>query len=130
MNLENIMLNERNQTQNVTLCELICEISKTNTLTPWYPQENDSRTPLSPTADTIIRGCSSPSQKMVQYLHITYTHPLNTLNHLYTYSWRRKWQPTPVFLPGEYQGRRSLVGCRLWGRTESDTTEATQHSIA
>ena len=38
----------------------------------------------------------------------------------------RKWQPTPVFLPGESQGRRSLVGCRLWGRTASDTTEATQ----
>ena len=40
--------------------------------------------------------------------------------------WRRKWQPTPVFLPGESQGRGSLVGCRLWGHTESDTTEATQ----
>ena len=40
--------------------------------------------------------------------------------------WRRKWQPTPVFLPGESQGRGNLVGCRLWGRTESDTTEATQ----
>ena len=39
--------------------------------------------------------------------------------------WRRKWQPTLVFLPGESQGRGSLVGCRLWGRTESDTTEAT-----
>ena len=39
--------------------------------------------------------------------------------------WRGKWQPTPVFLPGESQGWRSLVGCRLWGRTESDTTEAT-----
>ena len=39
--------------------------------------------------------------------------------------WRRKWQPTPVFLPRESQGRRSLVGCRLWGRTESDTTEVT-----
>ena len=39
--------------------------------------------------------------------------------------WRRKWQPTPVFLSGESQGRRSLVGCCLWGRTESDTTEAT-----
>ena len=37
--------------------------------------------------------------------------------------WRRKWQPTPVFLPGESQGRGSLVGCRLWGRTELDTTE-------
>ena len=39
--------------------------------------------------------------------------------------WRRKWQPTPVFLPGESQGRESPVGCRLWGRTESDTTEVT-----
>ena len=39
--------------------------------------------------------------------------------------WRRNWQPTPVFLPGESQGLGSLVGCRLWGRTESDTTEAT-----
>ena len=45
---------------------------------------------------------------------------------LFTYMhWRRKWQPTPVFLPGESQGRGSLVGCRLWGRTESDTTEVT-----
>ena len=33
--------------------------------------------------------------------------------------WRRKWQPTPVFLPGESQGRRGLVGCHLWGRRES-----------
>ena len=40
--------------------------------------------------------------------------------------WRRKWQPTPVFLPGESQERGNLVGCCLWGRTESDTTEATQ----
>ena len=39
--------------------------------------------------------------------------------------WRRKWQPTPVFLPGKSQGRWSLVGCHLWGCTESDTTEAT-----
>ena len=39
--------------------------------------------------------------------------------------WRRKWQPTPVFLPGESQGRRSLVGCRLWSCTESDMNEVT-----
>ena len=39
--------------------------------------------------------------------------------------WRRKWQPTPVFLPGEFQGWGSLVGCRLWGHTESDMTEVT-----
>ena len=40
--------------------------------------------------------------------------------------WRRKWQPTPVFLPGESQGWGSLVGCHLWDCTESDTTEVTQ----
>ena len=39
--------------------------------------------------------------------------------------WRRKWQPTPVFFPGDSQGRGSLVGCCLWGCTESETTEAT-----
>ena len=44
--------------------------------------------------------------------------------------WRRKWQPTPVFLPGESQGRWSLVGCHLWRRTESDTTEVTQQQHA
>ena len=39
--------------------------------------------------------------------------------------WRRKWQPTPVFLPRESQGQGRLVGCRLWDHTESDTTEVT-----
>ena len=51
---------------------------------------------------------------------------LSDFTSLFTFMhWRRKWQPTPVFLPGESQGRGSLLGCRLWGRTESDTTEAT-----
>ena len=44
---------------------------------------------------------------------------------IYSFMLERQWQPTPVFLPGESQGQRSLVGCCLWGRTESDTTEAT-----
>ena len=48
-----------------------------------------------------------------------------SLSHFTFMHWRRKWQPTPVFLPGESQGRQSLVGSCLWGRTESDTTEAT-----
>ena len=47
--------------------------------------------------------------------------------------WRRKWQPTPVFLPRESQGQGSLVGSRLWDHTELDTTEVTwqqqQHSL-
>ena len=37
----------------------------------------------------------------------------------------KEMQPTPVFLPGESQGRKSLVGCCLWGCTELDTTEVT-----
>ena len=45
---------------------------------------------------------------------------------LFTFKhWRRQWQPTPMFLPGESQVLGSLVGCHLWGRTESNTTEAT-----
>ena len=40
-----------------------------------------------------------------------------------TVSERRKWQHTPVFLPGESQGWGRLVGCLLWGCTELDTTE-------
>ena len=39
---------------------------------------------------------------------------------------RVKWEPTPVFLPGESQGRGSLMGCRLWGRTELDINEVSQ----
>ena len=39
--------------------------------------------------------------------------------------WRRKWQPIPVFLPGQSQGQGSLVGCLLWGHTELDRTEVT-----
>ena len=37
--------------------------------------------------------------------------------------WRREWQPTPIFLPGESHRQRSLVGYSLWGHKESDTTE-------
>ena len=38
-------------------------------------------------------------------------------------SWRRKWQPTPIFLPGKFHGERSLASCSPWGRKGSDTTE-------
>ena len=40
--------------------------------------------------------------------------------------WRRKWQPIPVFLPGEFRGQRSLIGCCPWGCTELDKTEEQQ----
>ena len=42
-------------------------------------------------------------------------------------AWRRKWQPTPVFLSGEFHGQRSLVGYSPWGHKESDTTEWLTH---
>ena len=46
-----------------------------------------------------------------------------SLTHTFPLSWRRKWKPTPVFLPGEFYGQKSLGGYSLWGRKESDTTE-------
>ena len=59
-------------------------------------------------------------------LHVHVGRDCVTSLSLFTFMhWRRKWQHTAVFLPGESQGRGSLVGCRLWGRTESDTTEVT-----
>ena len=42
--------------------------------------------------------------------------------------WRRAWQPTPVFLPGESHGQRSLAGYSLWGHKELDMTEATWYT--
>ena len=44
--------------------------------------------------------------------------------------WRRAWQPTPAFLPGEFHGQRSLVGYSPWSHKESDITEATQQACA
>ena len=55
-----------------------------------------------------------------------YLNPCTSSLSLFTFMhWRRKWQPTPVFLLGESQGWGSLLGCRLWGCTESDTIEVT-----
>ena len=78
-------------------------------------------------------------------LTYTYTHPnlmwfpsiqLNFRSHRWygfnprvrKIPWRRKWQHTPVFLPGKSHGQRSLAGYSPWGHTESDTTEATEHA--
>ena len=44
--------------------------------------------------------------------------------------WRRKWQPTPVFLPGESHGQRFLAGYSPWGHEESDITEATEQACS
>ena len=60
-----------------------------------------------------VRGVTTSRTRLTSLSLFTFMH------------WRRKWQPTPVFLLGESQGRGSLVGCHLWGRTKLDTTEAT-----
>jgi len=87
--------------------------------------------------DCIVHGVAK-SQTRLSNFHFHYVGPYRSMDwlrvrhdwaislSLFTFMhWRRKWEPTPVFLPGGSQGRGSLVGCRLWGRTESDTTEAT-----
>ena len=66
-----------------------------------------------------LQSMGSQESDTTERLHFHFS--LSTFMH-----WRWKWQPTPVFLPGESQGRGALLGCRLWGRTESDMTEATQ----
>ena len=59
-------------------------------------------------------------------VHGVATSQIRLIDFTFTFMhWRRKWQPTPVFLPGESQGWGSLVGCYLWGHTESDMTEVT-----
>ena len=72
--------------------------------------------------------------RIIQYVVISGTSLAAQWLRLHTYNaggmdlipgQRTKWQPTPVFFPGESQGRGSLVGHHLWGHTESDTTEAT-----
>ena len=78
--------------------------------------------------DSDLRGASKERGLVVQS-YVPYLSSISSLGSSFwgasIRTWRRKWQPTPVFLPGESQGRESLVGGRLWGRTESDTTEAT-----
>ena len=56
--------------------------------------------------------------------HLCYFLVLGTVN-----SWRRKWQLTPVFLPGDAHGQRSLAGHGPWGRRESDTTEVAEQAL-
>ena len=47
----------------------------------------------------------------------------NINTNMWSLPWRQKWQPTPVFLPGEFHGWKSLVGYGPWGHKEPDTTE-------
>ena len=73
----------------------------------------------------VMYGCESWTIKKDECRRIDAFEVWTSLSVFTFMHWRRKWQPTPVFLPGESQGRGSLVRCCLWGRTESDTTEVT-----
>ena len=80
-------------------------------LCPWRQEELD------------LTGQLNNSNNLCAFPFI-YTLSLFTFTH-----WRRKWQPTPVFLPGESQGRGSLVSCRLWGCTESQLKRLSSSSM-
>ena len=67
--------------------------------------------------DSTFHGSQFPPTLTFSYL------PLISFAFCSTSRWRRQWHPTPVLLPGESYGQRSLVGCSPWGRYESDTTE-------
>ena len=92
----------------------------------WYVIRNDAMAPHSSTLAWKIPWMEEPG-RLLSMGSLRVRHNWVTSLSLFTFMhWRRKWQPTPVFLPGESQGRGSLVGCCLWDHTESDTTEATQ----
>ena len=78
-------------------CLLPCPCSMTSALCPGRCQGTAQKGWGGPHPYTLSWGCGPVSVR----------------------GWRRKWQPTPVFLPGESQGRWSLVGCRLWGHSQT-----------
>ena len=65
-------------------------------------------------------GCKESDT--TEWLHFT------PFTHFVLYRWRRKWQPTPVFLPGESHGQRRLAGHGPWGCRESDMTQVTEYN--
>ena len=64
----------------------------------------------------VIHGVTKSQTRLRDFISLTSL----TLLASYFYHWRRKWQPTPVFLPGESHGQRSLAGHGPWGRRESE----------
>jgi len=93
-------------------------------LLPYFDSEK-AMAPHSSTLAWKIPWAEEPGRLLAMGL-LRVGHDWVTPLSLFTFMhWRRKWQPTPVFLPGVSQGRRSLVGCRLWDCTELDMTEGT-----
>ena len=71
----------------------------------------------------VFRLCSKPSLVAQRLKHLLQSQRAGFNPWVGKIPWRRKWQPTPVFLPGKYHGQTSLVGYSPWGREESDMTE-------
>ena len=94
----------------------------------WMSSYNHSEKAMAPHSSTLawkIPWTEEPG-RLQSMGSLRVGHDWVTSLSLFTFMhWRRKWQPTPVFLPEESQGLGNLVGCHLWGHTESDTTEAT-----
>ena len=85
-----------------------------------------SKNPCSAEKETQVETGVSPEFPPTSCKILGTTKVLPTKVHLklpYVWAGRRRWHPTPVLLPGKSRGRRSLVGCHLWGHEESDTTE-------
>ena len=81
------------------------------TYSPWSRTELDMTERLHTAVLHLQNGCGlKPSPHLKS-------------SHSFFFKWRRQWHPTPVLLTGKSHGRRSLVGCSPWGRTESDMTE-------
>ena len=77
-------------------------------------------------SDSLLVVCSSKCSAVLKFRNIikwqTVT-PCDIKSMVLIRGWRRKWQPTPVFLPGESQGQRRLAGYSPWGRKESEVTQ-------
>ena len=86
----------------------------------------DAHFPVPKLKSHLLRYFCKPHPSFL-FLHAYYQYKYieNNMHVQQLIPWRRKWQSTPVFLPGESQGWTSLVGCHLWGCTESDTTDVT-----
>ena len=96
-----------------------------NLCSPLMAQLEKATAPHSSTLAWKIPWTEEPGRQQSMGSHRV-GHDWVTSLSLFTFMhWRRPWQPTPVFLPGESQGWGSLVGCCLWGRTKSDTTQVT-----
>ena len=114
------------------LIDELCELSKSMVLDLWCtlgsPKELLAEKAVATHSSTLawkIPRTEEPG-RLQSMGSLRVGHDWVTSLSLFTFlHWRRKWQPTRVFLPGESQGRGSLMGCLLWGCTESDTTEAT-----